>query len=218
MSADEGINPFQETDAMKDPREALKELQKTYDQLKEAKEKKIPIQEAMNIGEDEMFQMYSMGFLAYETKHYIEAQFIFSNLFMLNPRNERYAYSLASVLKVQGNYADALLMFGIAMALNQDSALYCYYAGECAWMTGQAEIAKKGMEECVKRSPKDPDAKEFVKLAEVMLENIANGAQPPKHVPPAPTLVPDDMKDDEPPKRDDEPPTLPGGGRRRMRV
>lgn len=217
MSVNENDSPlFSETDAMKDPRETLKEMQKTYEQLKEAAEKKIPIQEAMNIGDDEMFQMYSMGFFAYEMKHYIEAQFIFSNLFMLNPRNERYAYSLASVLKVQGNYADALLMFGIAMALNQDSALYCYYAGECAWMTGQAEIAKKAMEECVKRSPKDPGAKDFVKLAEVMLENIANGAQPPKEVPPAPIHIPDDMKD-EPPKRDNEPP-MPGGGRRRMRV
>ncbi|MCD8351851.1 MAG: hypothetical protein LUC93_14685 [Planctomycetaceae bacterium] len=190
----------------------VEEMTATYEKLKDARDKGLPPAEALGVDEEQMETMYAMGFMAYRTKRYLDAQFLFSNLLLLNPRNDRYAFAMGSCLKVMGNYEQALLIFGLAMGLDQVSTQYAYYTAQCAWMSGEKDTAVKLLEETLRRGKSDPEGKAFAEMAQVLLDNIKEGAVAPNQGAKSPTGGNKGNAAETPAKT--PPPAAPGGRRR----
>lgn len=109
----------------------------------------------------EMGQMYH----AYELNDAAEVSY--RNAVFLFPGEFRWIYSLAYLLQDQGRYAEAVELYGKAIALMPNAFLSYHRAGECYRHLDQPQTARKYLDAALARRPGEPAI--LARLGEVAL-------------------------------------------------
>lgn len=205
-------------ESLREPTQALRDMNEMYDTVRKAHVEGKTVAELMNVGADQIEVMYGMAFMAYQVKRVREAANLFQQLSILNPHDFRFSFGLGSCYKAMGMYQAAIIPFMMAAGLDVANSSSCWYAAECVWMTGEMHPTVEMLEEAVRRSRTDPSGDKYGDLAKAMLENIENGAVPPKpgsvHTSPEPEPEPKAKSVQE----EAQAMQTAGGGRRRFKI
>ena len=158
-------------EALKDvaPNLSEKEREKQLEVIEKAILHGVPMQETLEITPDVMEFIYSQGHRLYMTRQHDEAGRFFHLLYILNPKDARFAFGLAACHHMQKHFEEAVAWYLVAALADPESPLPFYHISDCYLLQDDKETALYFLYKALRRIG---DEKKYEPLKERILRTI----------------------------------------------
>jgi len=125
------------------------------------------------ISNAELEAVYNVGFAAYGTGKFDDAEKVFTFLCHMCHTNPKYWTALGSVRQAKRNFADAIKAYSAATLFNINKPKPYYYAAECSLALGDLEDAENTARALLTLCPAGTaDNNDFRAKAELLIKKI----------------------------------------------
>lgn len=130
------------------------------------------IKAELGLNDEQMEGMYAVAYNLYRSGKYEDARTCFAYLALFDPLQYRYAFGIASCLKLEGAYEMAAAQYALASGLDQAQPAPFLHMAECMLAVDEADSAKDALKIALEVAGDKPEYANLRDRASVILENI----------------------------------------------
>ena len=119
-------------------------------------EQGLTMAQILDIEEQELEALYTLGAKKYESGEYKAAQDIFVMLCRLDPLSGRAFKGMGAAFQMDKKYDTALKAYANAVSLDMEDAASSLHAGECLILLGKIPEARAALEGCLMQASENP--------------------------------------------------------------